>query len=998
MPTLSSNIVKRDIASVHDVEKALARQALYGGDLPTNLLEVAAVSEADLTRIIAETSGLQSAPVGELPRAEDAVLSTIASSVAQRYGLYPLSKEGNALRVAVSEPLLPAIVAELEFSLGVKLVQQATTRVRVEQAIARDYGLELNRRVARVLAKVEGDRDPYPTMPPETAASRDPSFELGTESLREASTKVAPPRTAAPETTTGIVPPSLSSPPASLLETPSSEAFSPEPPQSEVISLPGVAPSSGGAPQSTLTVRDTTNTVSDAFVGSARNSSGASRSGPDSRDSAPPGPRSGPTRAGETLRSSRPPPKLDTRTLTGSNLSQRRRRRLGPYTLAMAERDLAEAISRDDVVRTFFDFASQYFEYAALFAVHRDLAEGRDAHGSGAPREKVLAIGVPLDLPSTFAQVIGSESYRITRLSPTGIDGALAKDLERRPGPSTLILAIRVRGRSVLALYGDHGDQDVELPLIGDVIAFAPLVQTALERIIRLRKDRARPASAPPAAVAEVPAASADSPESAVPNTVQEQLPSPVNGTSSDVQATLPSEPPTRSHSLPPLPMISVGGARPEAPRASVVPAVLTPSQVPPRVSVLPLPSLSRTPVPSSLAPGAPPQASSNAVAVANTEPHLSAAEIARAAEPEPVGIPETLRGPSMVPPPLPEDAFSAVEAPTVTGSWDSDTEESADLGSRAFALSPRTPPAAQATEELQLPTVIVDLAHDTEELVGRMLEGDEAAAVRLVQMGTAAVPALVGAFPGPITSELRRGAGDGPPRASECGPLLKVLARIGHKAAPILAVRSNDRSPAVRAWATRLLGEMPCMDAARAIGRRFVDEDPDVRRAALAAGRMLQAHPGANAVLAATLSEMLLDPAGEEHLEHMVIEAIADLREPRPIPSLIQKLAHGSSDVQRSAQWALVVLTRTDFGTDTAAWTRWWEHNGSRHRIEWLIDALMHETPELRRSAGDELKSLTKEYFGYYDELPPRERERAQQRYRAWWESKGKDRFSVIP
>ncbi|HET9956970.1 MAG TPA: hypothetical protein VFQ61_20880, partial [Polyangiaceae bacterium] len=161
MPTLSSNIVKRDIASVHDVEKALARQALYGGDLPTNLLEVAAVSEADLTRIIAETSGLQAAPVGELPRAEDAVLSTIASSVAQRYGLYPLSKQGNVLNVAVSDPLLPAIVAELEFSHGVKLVQQATTRVRVEQAIARDYGLELNRRVARVLAKVEGDRDPY---------------------------------------------------------------------------------------------------------------------------------------------------------------------------------------------------------------------------------------------------------------------------------------------------------------------------------------------------------------------------------------------------------------------------------------------------------------------------------------------------------------------------------------------------------------------------------------------------------------------------------------------------------------------------------------------------------------------------------------------------------------------------------------------------------------------------------------------------------------------
>ncbi|MEP7053365.1 MAG: hypothetical protein ABJB12_23580 [Pseudomonadota bacterium] len=47
----------------------------------------------------------------------------------------------------------------------------------------------------------------------------------------------------------------------------------------------------------------------------------------------------------------------------------------------------------------------------------------------------------------------------------------------------------------------------------------------------------------------------------------------------------------------------------------------------------------------------------------------------------------------------------------------------------------------------------------------------------------------------------------------------------------------------------------------------------------------------------------------------------------------------------------------------------------------------------ELGRTAGDELKRLTKEYFGYYDDLPKKERERAQDRYRQWWESKGNAR-----
>jgi hypothetical protein len=126
-----------------------------------------------------------------------------------------------------------------------------------------------------------------------------------------------------------------------------------------------------------------------------------------------------------------------------------------------------------------------------------------------------------------------------------------------------------------------------------------------------------------------------------------------------------------------------------------------------------------------------------------------------------------------------------------------------------------------------------------------------------------------------------------------------------------------------------------------------------------------------------------------------MVIEGIADLREARAVPALATLLAAGSAEIQTSAHWALVVVARTDYGDNAAAWDEWWRVNAPRHRIEWLIDALMHESQEIRRAAGDELKSLTKEYFGYYDDLPPRERERAQKRYRDWWDSKGKARFT---
>ena len=54
-----------------------------------------------------------------------------------------------------------------------------------------------------------------------------------------------------------------------------------------------------------------------------------------------------------------------------------------------------------------------------------------------------------------------------------------------------------------------------------------------------------------------------------------------------------------------------------------------------------------------------------------------------------------------------------------------------------------------------------------------------------------------------------------------------------------------------------------------------------------------------------------------------------------------------------------------------------------------------MHEQASMRAAAGEELKTITKEQFGYYEDLPRRERTAAQNRYQEWWQSTGRLRFS---
>ena len=936
MPSLSSSIVNQQVASVRDVEEALSRQSLYGGDLITNLLELAAVSEERLSKVLAECHDLEPAPTGELASASEHVRRLVPGDVAQRFALYPLEEREGTLTVAVAEPLPSETEQDLSFSLGTKIVQKVALLVRVRQAIARDYGSPLDRRSLRVLARLSGKPDPSPSSLPAR-----PDAQLSRR----------PPQTVRPHL--------QSSPPG---------AFTPK-------STPSIEPRVPRAPA----MPDFSSLTKAAPTGRAR--------------------------------------------------------RLGPYTVAMAERGLLEAESRDDVLRAFFDFASQYFDYSALFAVQGDLAEGRDASGSGAARSRILAVGVPLDLPSAMSRARDSANYELTRLGSGGLDGALAKDLERRPGRMVLFLPVQVRSRTVLILYGDHGDRDVELSAVGDVISFAPLVANAFERLILRKRLRDKGADVPPPSLRFVrqreqnpPLPNAGERAATLASLIEERFDtapkssSRPNSEPTTVKRSPPPPKPAHDAVTPPtphytpaptvaIPVISIGPASPRrtesvpAPPASAPPTSARPvrSSEPPEdgwdVAVSPTPFASpergtKPGVGSALQRSAPTPPSGPSGESLAPSPELPASR--------PGSLPRLQLVPEPPPIPVSPDAPEVDVSESMTELTDYDeyppssSEDGVPLApaSRSIAYSARPLPMRDATQDVQLPTVIVDLASDTQELVDRLLDGDASAGDKLVQIGDTAITVLTSIFPGPITSELRRGSGDGPGKASDCGPVLRTLARMGTRPVPFVAVRTADGDPVVRAWATRLLGEMPSAESAQAVVRRLTDDDSEVQRAALAAGHLLLQHPEAAEALQAKIAETVSDATRPEDSRHSLIEALAELRAPLVVPTLIRLLEDGSPDIVRSAHWALGVIARQDFGTKAALWEEWWLAHSRSHRIEWLIDSLLHENQELRRAAGDELKGLTKEYFGYYDDLPKKERERAQDRYRQWWETKGKARF----
>jgi HEAT repeat protein len=292
----------------------------------------------------------------------------------------------------------------------------------------------------------------------------------------------------------------------------------------------------------------------------------------------------------------------------------------------------------------------------------------------------------------------------------------------------------------------------------------------------------------------------------------------------------------------------------------------------------------------------------------------------------------------------------------------------------------------------------MVDVGAEHRELIQRAVDGGhrgQEAFDELVRNGETVIQAVMARFPGPLRVDRHRARGE-LPAASQCGPILELLVAIRRPALPFVSVRTSAQDPEVRFWATHVLGELRYAEAATVLVPRLFDDDAQVRRIARRSAAALVTAGGAGAPILRGLEDITRNQDQPRPHRVLAIETMGEIRSGSLVPPLLAALEDSSEEVSDAARRALLLITRQDFGRDGPRWHEWWAVNGARHRMEWLIDALMHELPSVRRAAGDELKLLTKEYFGYYDDLPKRERERAQGLYRAWWDREGRQRFVV--
>ncbi|HEX6241669.1 MAG TPA: hypothetical protein VFZ61_12265, partial [Polyangiales bacterium] len=254
-------------------------------------------------------------------------------------------------------------------------------------------------------------------------------------------------------------------------------------------------------------------------------------------------------------------------------------------------------------------------------------------------------------------------------------------------------------------------------------------------------------------------------------------------------------------------------------------------------------------------------------------------------------------------------------------------------------------------------------------------------------------LPVLIQHFPGPLwfdKAQLRAGK---IPRGRDVSGVARALVAFGDKAAPYLAGKLASSSDEVSYYTLLVAGEIVHADLLDAVARRALGPDETLRHVALDVLRRYARLPQFATVLRA-LADLSERPGKDGTRQRLALEALGHLRDARSLSTLIARLSDAGPSVQQAAHQALVQLTAQDFGPQPRRWEEWAEEWASRHRVEWLIESLMHSEQTIRALASEELKRETQQYFGYHPALPKRDRELSQRKYREWWQHEGKAAF----
>ncbi|MCM0080615.1 general secretion pathway protein GspE [Geomonas sp. Red32] len=168
---LGEMLLKVGALKPEQLDQALQAQAIYGGRLGTNLVEMGFLSEEELARALYEKLGVPCVEPAQLNGLPPEMLALIPAELVARYRALPVAASGRRLTVAMADPSDFRAIEEIGFVTGMVVQPRVCSDLRLSLALERYYGIK---RAVRYIPVEGGARSRYanPSSPEGVASDR----------------------------------------------------------------------------------------------------------------------------------------------------------------------------------------------------------------------------------------------------------------------------------------------------------------------------------------------------------------------------------------------------------------------------------------------------------------------------------------------------------------------------------------------------------------------------------------------------------------------------------------------------------------------------------------------------------------------------------------------------------------------------------------------------------------------------------------------------------
>lgn len=147
-------LIKHNLITREQLEKALEHQRIHGGKLGTNLVQLGFVTEEDITLCLSKQFGVPSVNLSFF-EIDSSVLELVPAEVCRKYDLIPVNKAGATLTVAMADPTNIHAINDINFICGLSVEPVVAAESSIKEAIDKYYGSAHTVELQKTLEKVQ---------------------------------------------------------------------------------------------------------------------------------------------------------------------------------------------------------------------------------------------------------------------------------------------------------------------------------------------------------------------------------------------------------------------------------------------------------------------------------------------------------------------------------------------------------------------------------------------------------------------------------------------------------------------------------------------------------------------------------------------------------------------------------------------------------------------------------------------------------------------------